>query len=562
MAFLKILYRDRSRPSLQAIILGCVVALAIFGCGEKKTPVPDETAGHTSYEQLLSFFEDWRAFQKPKVSDGVPDYSASAMQTQYQEFAAYKSRLAAIDTSGWTISQRVDYHLVLAEMNGLDFEHRVHRQWARNPAFYAQIFSSQSDTPAHEGPEIHGAIELWQYDYPLNDEDAAELTAKIQAVPSVLNQAKLNLVENCRDLWQGSIRRMNQQVDELSEYAKQVSENVDLVAAVEAAGSATLDFVTWLEAEAPTKTGPSGVGVDNYNWYLKHVQLLPYTWQDEVTLMRRELARAMTSLKLEEHRNRNLPPAEPIASSEEHSQKFNAAVSEYLAFLDEQEIVPMRDYMDQALRERIGQFIPPDGYRHFFAQVDLRDPVVMRTHHYHWLELARMANEPHASPIRQVPQLYNIFSGRSEGLATGVEEMLMHAGLFDNRPRARELIWILLAQRAARALGSLHMHSNDWTIEQAVEFACKWTPRGWLQPEGRLVWFEQDLYLKQPFYGSSYVTGKAEIEKLLAERALQQGDAFTLKGFMDEVNKAGVIPVSLVRWELTGLDDEIMSMLK
>ncbi len=54
--------------------------------------------------------------------------------------------------------------------------------------------------------------------------------------------------------------------------------------------------------------------------------------------------------------------------------------------------------------------------------------------------------------------------------------------------------------------------------------------------------------------------GKLEIEKLLAERARQLGDDFTLKGFMDEFTAAGVIPVSLVRWELTGQADEINRM--
>jgi hypothetical protein len=38
----------------------------------------------------------------------------------------------------------------------------------------------------------------------------------------------------------------------------------------------------------------------------------------------------------------------------------------------------------------------------------------------------------------------------------------------------------------------------------------------------------------------------------MAERALQLGDAFTIGRFFDEFFAAGVIPVSLVRWELTG----------
>jgi uncharacterized protein (DUF885 family) len=57
-------------------------------------------------------------------------------------------------------------------------------------------------------------------------------------------------------------------------------------------------------------------------------------------------------------------------------------------------------------------------------------------------------------------------------------------------------------------------------------------------------------------YGSSYITGKIQIEQLLAERSRQLGDAFTLKRFMDELNAAGMIPVSLIRWEMTGNADE------
>jgi uncharacterized protein (DUF885 family) len=425
------------------------------------------------------------------------------------------------------------------------------------------IWPSQSDVPAREGPVLHGTIELWQYEFPLTPEQAAELSEQLHTIPKILKQAKGNLVENARDLWLGGIRRMKRQSEDLGALARRVVEgNAELKSAIQEAREATEDFIAWLEAEAPSKTGPSGVGKENYNWYLKNVYLLPYTWEDEVTIMRRELARAHASLRLEEHRNRKLPPLTEIASMEEYNRKMNAAVTEFMEFLKVKEIVSIKDYMDPALRAQIGSFAPPDQYRHFFAKVNLRDPVVMRTHQYHWIELARMANEPHPSPIRRVPLLYNIFAFRAEGLATAMEEMMMHAGLLDDRPRARELIWILLAQRAARALGGLHMHSNDWSMEEAVDFACEWTPRGWLEKEGALVWFEQDLYLKQPGYGTSYITGKVEIEKLLSERAHQLGDDFTLKRFMDELNSTGVIPLSLVHWELTGKDDEIRRLLQ
>jgi uncharacterized protein (DUF885 family) len=49
-----------------------------------------------------------------------------------------------------------------------------------------------------------------------------------------------------------------------------------------------------------------------------------------------------------------------------------------------------------------------------------------------------------------------------------------------------------------------------------------------------------------------YVIGKIEIEHLLSDRARQLGSGFTLRQFMDEKDAAGLIPVSLLRWELTG----------
>jgi uncharacterized protein (DUF885 family) len=110
----------------------------------------------------------------------------------------------------------------------------------------------------------------------------------------------------------------------------------------------------------------------------------------------------------------------------------------------------------------------------------------------------------------------------------------------------------MLAQRAARAIAGLRMHSNEWTIEQAVRFACEQTPRGWLRPDGDTVWGEQQLYLEQPGYGTSYLTGKAMIEALMAERARALSTGFTLGRFMDEVNASGMIPVSLIREEIAG----------
>jgi hypothetical protein len=231
-----------------------------------------------------------------------------------------------------------------------------------------------------------------------------------------------------------------------------------------------------------------------------------------------------------------------------------------MAFLTEQEVLPPYDYLEPALRRQMGSFVPEDQ-RNFFWTVAHHDQLALWTHWYHWFDLARMEAMPHESPIRRGPLLYNVWMSRSEGMATGFEEMAMHAGLFDDSPRSRELVWIMLAQRAARGLGSLHAQANEITLKEARDFHVAWTPRGWMREDLDLLGFEQLLYLRQPGYGTSYITGKYLIEELLAERK-QQDPEITLREFFEEIDEVGSIPVSLVRWELTGKSDQIEGLVE
>lgn len=389
------------------------------------------------------------------------------------------------------------------------------------------------------------------YEFPLNAERAARLGAAVRAIPKLLDQATRNLVGDKADVWTFGTRRIRQQSGELERLAARVGDSGGTLRAdLQRAKEASDAFASWLDAQASSKRAPSGVGVENYNWYLKNVQLVPYTWQDEVAIVERELARAHAFLALEERRNAGLPQQVPIANADDFNRRFAESVTQYMSFLKDHDIMTVRDYMDPALRARIGTFNP--GPREFFAEVDYRDRQIMRTHDYHWFDLAQMAKDPHANPIRRGALLYNIFITRTEGHATGWEEMMLQAGMFDARPRSRELIYVLLGQRAARALGDLKMHANQLPLEGAAQFAVANTPRGWLRADANTVRSEQHLYLQQPAYGTSYIIGKIQVEGLLAARKRQLGDAFTLRRFMDEFNGVGLIPASLVQWEMTG----------
>ena len=155
----------------------------------------------TAYAELLRLFADWRRFQPPALVDGVPDYGSAAMAAQHRDIRTYQDRLAAIDPSPWPIPQQVDYHIVRAEMNGLDFDHRVLRPWANDPAFYVTVFGSESDQPAREGHYARGSLELWQHALPPDLAGAAAIPSALRAIPPLLEQARRNLVGTGRDLW-------------------------------------------------------------------------------------------------------------------------------------------------------------------------------------------------------------------------------------------------------------------------------------------------------------------------------------------------------------------------
>jgi uncharacterized protein (DUF885 family) len=68
------------------------------------------------------------------------------------------------------------------------------------------------------------------------------------------------------------------------------------------------------------------------------------------------------------------------------------------------------------------------------------------------------------------------------------------------------------------------------------------------------------IYLSQPGYGTSYIVGKVQVEKLLADYSRMKGYDAGLKPFLDELFTKGLIPQSLIRWEMTGLDDEMKKL--
>tara|TARA_B100000035_G_scaffold63400_1_gene51365 strand:+ start:1525 stop:3171 length:1647 start_codon:yes stop_codon:yes gene_type:complete len=514
-------------------------------------------------QELEELYNDWRQFEIPPLKNGAPDYSNETFKNRMPEFRKLRDRLIKIDKSDLETKSKIDWSIIWAEMNGFEFNFRVLKPWERDPAYYKSVWMYRSDVPAHEGPTHHSVIEIWQYNFPLSKNESSKLDKQLKVIPILNEQAKSNLTGNAKDLWIAGIRDIDRQTSDLKSILNypDVNNNKSLVNTIKKAIESTESFSDWLKTESSKKDGPSGIGKENYTWYQQNVHLVPLTWDDEVMILKRELARAWASLKLEEHKNRNLPKLIPASTPEEYDILVNQASKELLNYLDKEQILDVKDFYKDALNEHLGGYIPEDKRNFFWITAHL-DPKPLFSHFFHWFELAEMDFNPSQNIIRREPLLYNIFDSRNEGVATGVEEMFMQTGLYENSPRSKEIVYILIAQRAARGLGSLYAHANLMSMEEAGKIHSEYTPRGWMKTEKELLIFEQHLYLRQPGYGTSYITGKYLFENALAEysRLNENNISADLKSFFNKLIDVGNIPMTLFHWEINN-DSSVISQI-
>lgn len=537
------------------LILAGGGAFAILG--------PQHRAEGAPAPSVVSLFQDWRRFVVPKQVDGAADFSAAALSEQRAGIEPYRRRIDALAASAHDRESQVDLDLIRAEVDGLDFDLRVLRPWSRDPSFYRTVFGEESDVPAHEGQSAD-VIDLFKYRYPLSAGDAASLANRLRGVPRLLARARVDLQgSNAADLWRYGDRTFTHQEKILSQLLDgsltmrtfNGHENASLKGAPEAvrkaaqdAMVATREFRDWVKAQAPTKNGPSGVGIENYDWYMQHVQCVPYSWAEQIVLLKRELARADAALAEEEWHHRALPPLRADRTPAAYRAFDDARMATYVNFVMDNRFAPDEARYRAALAAQKIGYVPP-GERDFFSNVTSLDPLPLYSHDIHWVELAKIRFEPNADPVRAGAPLFNIYAARSEGFATGFEELVMRAGLYDSEPRGRELVWIMLANRAARGLASLYVQANRMDLAMAGKFHAAHTPRGYSDPDTPLVGFEQMLYLRQPGYGTSYVTGKILMDRTIAEYMQQKGapgSPATLPDALNAIYGVGIVPWPLV----------------
>ncbi|WP_414901506.1 DUF885 family protein [Sphingomonas flavalba] len=547
----------RLLPLAAALLAAPVLSVAVAPALAAQAP-----AQRSDHAALVTLYEAFRAIVPPAVVNGVPDYSPAAMAAQQAELERFRARLKAIDDSDWPVAERVDYMVVLAEMRGLEFQHRVVQPWKRDPAFY-------STTNLGFGPKMHGAMAIPKL--PLPKDRLAAFRTKLDAVPAILRQARVNLTEPRGDLARLAIAQKQVEVNVYGELAAQADKvQPALAAPARRAQAAAAEFKAWLESIEAGLPAHGGVGHDNYAWYLKNVLLLPYTPEQVGVIGEREYQRQIAFLKIEEHRNRAIAMPEPVQTRAAFDAKRKAEDEALLAFLRDGDWVTIPDYVQHDPEEgpyqfpfekdpsKPGLFDPPLNL-HFFFQAEFRDGRPLRAHNLpgHAFDALQAARD--TRPVRGAPRLFFVNGLRNEGWAFYLEEMILQAGMLDDRPKTREIDYILGAKRAARVLPELKMQANEWTWQQANESLIARTPK-WMAKGDAVAQFDIELYLRQPGYGIGYYMGKVELEKLMADVAMQEGAAFDIKRFHDRFRAAGSIPISLIRWEMTGRDDEIQAM--
>ncbi len=143
---------------------------------------------------------------------------------------------------------------------------------------------------------------------------------------------------------------------------------------------------------------------------------------------------------------------------------------------------------------------------------------------------------------------------RVEGWGVYLEEPMVRAGVIDHLPRVHELMYLFGIFRAIRVTANIGMQLNEMTISEGAEHMRSGSP--WVDEDVARV--DAEIYLRRPpGYGLGYTIGNLQIQQLLGELRIRDGDAFDLKAFHDDFLEMGRMPVSLIRYEMLGAEDQV-----
>ncbi|HUE42186.1 MAG TPA: DUF885 family protein [Candidatus Sulfotelmatobacter sp.] len=548
----------------RAILALCLVAAC----------VAPATRAQDSLDKLATDFWAWRAETAPFNNDDIPrmerpanlkqSWSAASLSKQRTDLAAFESRYKKMDATKWQVPQQVDYRLIGSALARVRWELDYNKRYQSDPTFYVDQAM---------GPVVQAILPI----PPFDKTRSGNLIASVQNVPSVVTDAEANLQKPCAPFAKLAIESLTDIRTQLWEMAHEVTPQLqganlqELSPAVERAAASLENYREWLKQRVATMPPCSPVGRDAYTFFLKNVALYPYSPDQLLEMANQEWARAVSAEEIERQRNSEIPVLKPFASLDEQLQATINLENAVRHFLTRQGLltVPldMPHYTSKPIPtylQGLGSFAELDDFTGpsrltqdavrwtekpslnpgYFEGATQRDPRPLVVHEGvpgHYMQLWLSWKNP--DPIRR--HYYD--SGVNEGLGFYAEEMMLLAGLFDDSPHSREIIYNFMRLRALRVDVDVKLALGQMNNEQAAAYLAKAVP---MNP--KTSQFEAAMFSTQPGQAISYQTGKIQIMKFLADARIKASDKFDLRAFHDFVWSNGNVPIELQRAEWFG----------
>jgi uncharacterized protein (DUF885 family) len=524
-----------------------------------------------SLDRLAADFWGWRAQYQPFNNDDIPrmerpaglkrSWSAAAVARQKTDLAAFEARWKKLNPAAWTKAQKVDVRLMGSAIARVHWDLELNRRWQRDPTFYLdQTLTAVTETLLPPPP--------------FDQARSSELIARLRNVPSILKEAKANLEHPAAPFAKLAIDSLTNIRAELQTVMQEVgpllptAAGKDLPQAIEAATAALEAYRARLAQRLPAMTGRTAVGREAYTYFFQKVALYPFTPEQLLEMSRAEWARSVAFEQLESHRNKSVPELKMFTTIGDQVQRTKEMETQVRRFLTEQGILTLpADFPHYTIRplpgylSALGDFgelddftgpsrldqdcvrwaPEPSDHLGYFARSNALDPRPDLVHEGvpgHYLQL--WLGWTHPDPIRR--RYYD--SGANEGLGFYAEEMMLQAGLFEDSPHTREIIYNYARLRALRVEVDVKLALGEFSLDRAADYLARMVPM-----DAKTANEEASMFATQPGQAISYQAGKLQITKFLADARVRAGDKFDLKAFNDFVWRDGNVPIELQREE-------------
>jgi uncharacterized protein (DUF885 family) len=525
-----------------------------------------------SLDKLANDFWTWRAKYAPFTGDdvnriehpgGTRDWSRATIDKQRKDLAQFEARWKSIDPTRWSIVSQVDYKLMGSALARVRWELDINPRWKHDPNFYI----AQTLTAVVEALTVPG---------PYDAARSREILRRIENIPSILQQGLENLDKPPAPFAFVAIQALGNIRQHLRQMAAALPKSTtlkeeELNSATDRAADALEHFRENLREILPSLPNETAPGRDAYVFFLKNVALMPYSPEDLLAMGKQEWNRAVAFEAFEKNRNKDVPPLKTADNIVKWIKETAEKESQIRKFLEDRGILTVPDWVQHYTLRAMPEYLralqgfgemddftspsrlnenciryatEPSGKLGYFWQATAEDPRPITVHegipgHYFQLCLSWK----HEDPIRR--HYYD--SGANEGIGFYAEEMMLQAGLFDDSPHTREIIYNFMRLRALRVEIDVKLALGEFTLDQAGKYLQEKVPM-----DSDTARQEAIAFSTGPGQAITYQIGKLQILKFLAEARMQQGAKFNLRTFHDFVWKNGNVPIALQQWEYLG----------